>query len=295
MKNRIATVILLIFLAIAVGFFAGWLTPRSDAQKATSLADAPGTALAIQRPVRRFPPSASKEPQKNSGQENLSDRSPREAYLLSAKCVGVTAESQIALQKEISDLEKGVEHVDSSLRESFNHEIRDKKETLNARIACLSSGAPTTQDQVRKLLRAAAQSGDVASQLEYARDPLIDPLQSISHIDDLRQWRQLSKSYVASAAEAGNVDAMLLKAEAADPFRCQASGNELCAGLFANIVEESPLVAYENYYLAGLFNPQQVPSWVAEELAALRTLMSDADVLNAEKSAKTKYERLANR
>ena len=257
---------------------------RLDIDGSTKIrVDSPKQTLVIQESVRK------PERAVDSTQTQQSLQSQKEAYEERAKCFGISSESQIELQKDIASLKGGLEHVDAALRGSFERAISQKEEALSRNVSCLSADHPVTKDELHSLLLAAAQSGDVTAQLAYARDPLIDPLQAISRIDELRQWRQLARNYVDAAVEAGNFDAILLQAEAADPYRCQASNNEFCAGLFTNLVNEDPNSAYMNYYLASLLNPEQTPSWVKDELSALETLLSSDDVAIAKQTAMKKY------
>ena len=218
--------------------------------------------------------------------------SPVAAYQSRFKCLGVTSDSQIDLRKEIDDLRAGSSRVDDTTRATYQQAIAEKEKALSDQSACLTLEHPVSSDDLHALLLAAARSGDVPSQLAFARNPQIDPLHPIAHTDDLRQWKQLATEYVNAAAAAGNADALLLQAEASDPYDCQASNSGSCAGLYGEIVGTDASRAYENYYLSMLLDPDHTPAWVSAELAALETLMSPAELQSAKKGAEDRRSTL---
>ena len=221
--------------------------------------------------------------------------SPADHYALLARCQDVTADTQVELRNDIDALKLGLAHVDPALRSSYEQAISEKESAFSSNASCANGVHPISLNDVHDALLAAAQSGDVASQLAFARDPKIDPLHAITQIDDLRQWKELASRYVNAAAASGNPDGVLLLAEASDPYACQASNDPVCAGMFTHLVNEDAEQAFENYYLAILLAPDQTPVWVREELSALQTLLSENGVSQAKKIAEDRALALSHR
>jgi TPR repeat protein len=183
-----------------------------------------------------------------------------------------------SLLEEIAELRAANSPVDQNA-------IRFKETQLADLKKCSENQRAATQDDLSKMLEKVALQGQRAAQLEYAQNPMIDPFHTIDNLERLRAWRDRALSYVNSAIDKGDGEAMVILAGANDPFRCAASNEPFCSGMLKDIVEPDAEKAFRYYYQSELVG--NAPQWVKVELSALERLLTQDQIAAAKLAAKT--------
>ena len=205
------------------------------------------------------------------------------------RCFDIKGDSGSLLQ-EIADLKVGITTVTPESRGEYENWIRFKEMQLADLKKC-SENRAVTQEDLGKMLERAALQGDRAAQLAYAEDPMIDPSRAIDNLERLRAWHDRSLSYVYSAIEKGDGEAMVILAGAYDPFRCEASNEAFCSGMLRQLIDPEAQKAYRYYYESELTG--KAPQWVTLELSAIERLLTQDQVASAKAEAEESLSNVA--
>jgi hypothetical protein len=187
-----------------------------------------------------------------------------------------------AISKDIADLKSAVASAAADAKAALENEIRRKQAQLDVVAHC--GDQRVTRDELGKLLEQAARQGDLAAQLQYAVDPMIDRSHSIESLGRLRAWRETALKYVKSAVERGDPQAVIDLAGAYDPLQCQAANKPSCSDMLPLIVAPDAVTAYTYYVQSTLSG--SAPSWVAAEQATLEQFLTADQIARAQRDAK---------
>lgn len=213
-------------------------------------------------------------------------------YKKKQTCFSLRETTVNELNEEIASLQEVIKQYSPSVRKSYESEIDLAKNRLQQKNACMMEGKILTKDELRSLLAGAAAAGDRDAQLEYAMRPMFNALHAIPELESMREWKKAAPRYVEVAVDQGDPQAILLLAEASDPYRCRAAKDPECGGAFRYAVRSDPVTSYRYYRFLQLVASDEAPSWVLQEMSALKSLISTNDLSWAEHGAQQDYQSL---
>lgn len=207
-------------------------------------------------------------------------------------CFSLLDTSVNDLLDEIASLRQAVKQYSPSARKEYETAIDSTEKRLRQKNECMAENEHITKKELSYLLAVAAAGGDRDAQLEYAKQPMFDVLHTISDLESMRKWRETAPVYVDTAVKQGDPRAILLLAEATDPYNCRAAKDGECGGVMRQVVESGPAASYRYYRLLQLVAGSETPGWVLQEMSALKALMSTDDLVWAEQEAQKNYQSL---